>query len=266
MTNTAAGILSWRDLADALGALAKTEGSPRFLEEAFRLLNRLVTVDSCAVFKISADKISGAQHLCTFGTLDGELADFLAERYVSQGFLNDPVVQTALPMRSRVRHVPRAQYSEAYRSDYFRKADLIDKVTSLHSSRTALFSVNFYRVTANGKFSNQDLSDLERLGPILSQYVLRHVSIAADKALPDRDFVRRRVDLLLDDGTTIFAQLSERERQVCKRLLLGMSEKELAADLGVALTTVVTYRQRLYAKLGITSKEELFQRALVATA
>lgn len=256
-------ILSWRDLADSLGGLAKTEGSPKFFDAAFRLLNSIITVDSCAVFKISSDKISGAQHLCTFGNLDGELANFLAERYVQQGFLNDPVVQTALPMRNRVRHVPRAQYSEAYRSDYFRKADLIDKVTSLHSSRTALFSVNFYRVTANGKFSNQDLTDLERLGPILSQYVLRHVSTGADK---DRDFVRRRVEMLLDDGTSIFAQLSERERQVCKRLLLGMSEKDLAADLGIAVTTVVTYRQRLYAKLGTRTKEELFQLALVATA
>ena len=265
MTGDEQASLSWRDLSDGLGRLAKTEGTSHFLDEAFRLLNRLVIVDSCAVFKISADKISGAQHLCTFGTLDPTLADFLADRYIRQGFLKDPVVQTALPMRNRVRHVPRGQYSEAYRSNYFSKADLVDKVTSLHNSRTALFSVNFYRVTKNGKFSLQDVRDLERLGPIISQYVLRHVAAAADNSLPDKDFIRKRVELLLDDNTSIFARLSERERQVCKRLLLGLTEKDLAADLGVALTTVITYRQRLYAKLQISSKEELFQLALLST-
>lgn len=257
-------ILSWRGLSDGLTLLSGTLGTPKFLDEAFRLLNRLVTVDSCAVFKISSDKISGAQHLCTFGVLNDDLADFLAERYVTHGFLKDPVVQTALPMRSRLRHVPRGQYSEAYRSEYFRKADLIDKVTSLHSSRTALFSVNFYRVTENGKFSNNDLADLERLGPILSQYVLRHAAFVTKKAETDMDVVRHRVETLLDDATTIFAQLSQRERQVCKRLLLGLTEKDLAADLDVALTTVITYRQRLYAKLDVGTKEELFQLAWVA--
>ena len=257
-------ILSWRELSDDLARLSGAEGTSRFLDEAFRVLNSIVTVDSCAVFKVSADKRSGAQHLCTFGVLKDELAEFLAQRYVTQGFLKDPVVQTALPMRSRLRHVPRAQYSEAYRSDYFRKADLIDKVTSLHSSRTALFSVNFYRVRENGKFSNQDLADLERLGPILSQYVLRHVASAANNAQPDQDVVRQRVEILLDDATTIFAQLSHRERQVCKRLLLGMIEKDLADDLGVALTTVITYRQRLYAKLGVSTKDALYQLAWVA--
>jgi len=56
--------------------------------------------------------------------------------------------------------------------------------------------------------------------------------------------------------------LSRRERQVCARAAIGMSIEAAAIDLGVAQTSVRTYRKRAYARLGVTSPLELL--ALVA--
>jgi DNA-binding CsgD family transcriptional regulator len=56
-------------------------------------------------------------------------------------------------------------------------------------------------------------------------------------------------------------QLSEREREVCARLAIGMTQDGVAADLGVAPSTVATLRQRAYAKLGLSSRVALARLA-----
>ncbi len=256
--------VDWRPFADRLTTLAKAEGHSRFLDRAFAFLNDYVIVDSCAVFKVAADKVSGAEHLCTFGTLQADVADKLAQDYISNGFKNDPMVQTALlTPRVRVRRLPDTQYSRAYRSQYFNKAGLIDKITSIHSSKNVLFLVSFYRIEGHGVFTAEDFKDLERLAPIIGRFVLRHIRISrGNKNLAET--YEDRIAQLVQDTTQIFAHLSARERQVCQNILLGQQEKDIAQQLNVTLNTVVTYRRRIYAKLNIGSKAELFQLALIS--
>lgn len=254
----------WRPFADSLTSLAQSEGHDSFLDQAFVFLNDFVTVDSCSVFKVSADKKSGAQHLCTFGLLKPELADLLAEDYVKNGFKNDPMLQTALLSPNvRVRHLPDSQYSTAYRNQYFEKAKLIDKVSSIHTSKNVLFLVNFYRLDGHGQFEMTDFNDLERLAPIIGRFVLRHVRLMHDRYILD-DAYERRVTQIVEDSTQIFARLSPREREVCKHSLLGTEEKDIAAMMNVSLSTIITHRRRLYGKLDIGSKVELFQLTLMA--
>ena len=255
---------SWKEFTSGLARLAKAEGNRVFLTRAFEFLNEYVAVDSCAVFKISLDKVSGAEHLCTFGELDDDLAELLAENYVNTGYLQDPIIQSALPKGDKVKYISEHLYSKTYRTSFFEKAGLIDKVTSLHSTRTALFSANFYRASHNGMFSDPDLVNLQKLAPVISQYILRHVRVTTENQLLQGLGLERRISDIVEDSTQVFVRLSVRERQVCKLLLLGTEERLIAKELGVSQNTIVTYRQRLYAKLGIASKEELFQVALLS--
>ncbi len=256
--------VNWRPFAERLTALAKTEGHDRFLDQAFSFLNDYVTVDSCAVFKVSVDKTSGAEHLCTFGRLDPNLADLLAQDYVSNGFKNDPMVQTALlSNKVRVRRLSDSHYSQSYRSQYFRKAKLIDKITSIHASRNVLFLVSFYRIEGQGRFTTEDFGDLERLAPIIGRFVLRHLRLSQSK--PNlSDAYEQTITELVEDNTQIFSRLSNKERDICKFILLGHQEKDIAKELNVTLNTIVTHRRRFYAKLNISAKSELFQLALIS--
>jgi len=68
----------------------------------------------------------------------------------------------------------------------------------------------------------------------------------------------------MDDKTQIFSQLSTRERDVCRYILLGEEEKNIAEIMGVTKSTIITHRRRFYGKLNIGSKTELFQLALMA--
>lgn len=56
--------------------------------------------------------------------------------------------------------------------------------------------------------------------------------------------------------------LAEREATVCTALLRGRTAPEVAARLGIRVSSVQTYRKRAYAKLGVASLPQLFQRLL----
>jgi DNA-binding CsgD family transcriptional regulator len=51
--------------------------------------------------------------------------------------------------------------------------------------------------------------------------------------------------------------LSAREQQVLDHLVNGLSQKEMADNLGIAISTVNTYVQRIYEKLHVRSRREL---------
>jgi DNA-binding CsgD family transcriptional regulator len=52
-------------------------------------------------------------------------------------------------------------------------------------------------------------------------------------------------------------RLSERERQVCARAVAGSTIDDTALDLNIKKTSVITYRQRAYQKLGISRQSDL---------
>jgi len=58
------------------------------------------------------------------------------------------------------------------------------------------------------------------------------------------------------------ARLSEREIEVLRRISLGMSQKQIAADLEVSPKTIDTYRARGMQKLGLKDRSELVRHAL----
>ena len=49
-----------------------------------------------------------------------------------------------------------------------------------------------------------------------------------------------------------FAALSARQRQVCDRILAGLTDQEIAADLGIGYQTVRNHASAAYAKLGLS--------------
>jgi PAS domain S-box-containing protein len=65
-----------------------------------------------------------------------------------------------------------------------------------------------------------------------------------------------------DEGLFSPYGLTERERSVARRLIAGSIYKEIAFDLGISLSTVRTHAMSLYRRMGIHSKDELFDLAL----
>lgn len=62
-------------------------------------------------------------------------------------------------------------------------------------------------------------------------------------------------------GETLGQDLSEREEDVLRRTAQGYSSKEIAAQLGVSMKTVESYKARAQEKLGIASRADIVRYA-----
>jgi DNA-binding CsgD family transcriptional regulator len=58
-------------------------------------------------------------------------------------------------------------------------------------------------------------------------------------------------------------RLSRRESQIVPSLLADEKESAIAAHLGISRHTVHTYTERLYRKMGVTSRVGLFRRVFM---
>lgn len=60
-----------------------------------------------------------------------------------------------------------------------------------------------------------------------------------------------------------YPELTARERLVCGYTLAGYTAEAIALILGVGMSTVVTYRRRAYARLGVCNANQLIAPLLV---
>lgn len=60
-----------------------------------------------------------------------------------------------------------------------------------------------------------------------------------------------------DQSSTVFDQLSERELQVCLKIISGIKPQEIADDFHLSAKTINSYRYRIFEKLGVNNDVEL---------
>ena len=106
-------------------------------------------------------------------------------------------------------------------------------------------AVNFYRTLALAPFSRAELGSLADCSTLLGALLSKHVQLL-DQAPREH-------------GPHAWAeQFSARERQVIEGIVRGQTAKTIARELGLAVTTVNTYRYRAFRRLGIRREIELF--------
>jgi DNA-binding CsgD family transcriptional regulator len=97
---------------------------------------------------------------------------------------------------------------------------------------------------------------MSRLGPLALLMRELHRIVAPTETTADERVGNAAIRL----GVRATA-LSIRERQICARIAGGHSTTAIAAELGIASSTVMTLRKRAYAKLGIHGRLDLQQLA-----
>ena len=98
---------------------------------------------------------------------------------------------------------------------------------------------------------------ISRWRGILAAAVERHIAIVEE---PSADKVASVTELLR--SVPAAAPLSPQEITVCGLIVAGHSTESIALNLGISPHSVVTYRRRAYAKLMLSSQNELFMLLL----
>jgi len=167
----------------------------------------------------------------------GALGARLAADYLDQWFLQDPVYSDILEMKPG-QNLP-IQFQDIlrrmgpdYRAKFFDAPSLKSKSTGVIVGERLRLAVSLYW--------QRDVVQAD-ICPLLARLALLHFEARQEHNLPEP-----------------LAVLSERERAVCLGMLEGKKAEQIANDLQVAPSSVITYRRRAYAKLGINSRGSLF--------
>lgn len=95
------------------------------------------------------------------------------------------------------------------------------------------------------------------LKPFRLQALIEAVDIALDK---HRTLTAQRVKAM--NVQERFLRLTDKEREICRWMLKGYGNKEIAAANGSAASTVKLHRSRVFEKMGCTSLSELLELAM----
>jgi DNA-binding CsgD family transcriptional regulator len=196
--------------------------------------------------------------------------------YLSGPYLHDSSFgrqQEVNACTPRLCHVTAQEIPPEHRARVYEAHGMMERVSVVDQERDAVFAVNFYRHEHQPAFTDAQIAAFEAVAVPVLELARKHVLLAApgarasalvgvscasDESVAAAIPAGRLRERLLD----VSGELTARELDVCVRLLQGMTHDGIAADLGLGLTTVKTYRNRAFARLGIHFRNELFARVL----
>ena len=219
-------------------------GTRRFYDALFTLLERVIKIDQCVILQL--DKNNDQSWLLCRNLHNKHIVNTAAKSYVEAGFKSDSnlnIFRSIKPNEVKLLYFDDlvAKMDPAYRDQYFDELGLIDKVSIITASNDYRYYINLYRGKGRDPFYNEQIFKQDSLDLVIASLITRHYELNHS---------------LREEGSLAF--LTERERDVCKRILQARKAKQIAHELSISVNTVVTYRKRAYAKLGINSRRALF--------
>lgn len=226
---------------------------------------------------------------CWWAYLSGP---YRSDRTWGRAFDEAPFAQP----ETRLCHVTAAEVQGDHRARVYEAHGVAERVSVVeHETDGSVFAVNFYRHQHQRAFSDQQIGAFESVAPVLLALTRKHLvlshSLPLSTGVATGYGLRTRSDAAVQvvdatdasarhptgapvsiggDGRAVLrmrlvrlqAGLTDRELDVCVRLLQGMTHEGIASDLGLSVPTVKTYRNRAFGRLGIHFRNELFARVL----
>jgi DNA-binding CsgD family transcriptional regulator len=176
---------------------------------------------------------------------------YLRQDPIFDAYRAAPAYSDVAIQRVRPSHIP----SLAFRRQIFEEPGIIERFSVIQRGTDTWRVMNVARHVSDGPLSDEQIEALIALACLVLPMLPRNRA-TQPAAAP------LTVAQLEGRFGRQFGNLTQRELQVCARAAAGMSVASTAENLGIARTSVLTYRQRAYQRLGVASPIEL--SALVA--
>lgn len=139
--------------------------------------------------------------------------------------------------------LPSSDYRDAYsKTGLTQRLSQIGRVHDTHA-----YAFQMYK---SAPFKSAEIENIAKITPALAVIARRHCELAVSPAVKSVDECWN----LLRAGPT---RLAPQELAVCARILAGITLRDIADDLNVRESTVISYRKRAYARLGVSNQKEL---------
>lgn len=252
--------LEYRDIAETIDSL----GDPRFPETLLNTLNRICELNHLSLVHLEEkDRVTYIMSASGPGV---SITQTMQQLYLSIYYRLDPnkefldhfkEEQTVILRRLQ----PSDIQDQDYRKLWYQKMGIVDRFSVLTKADKGLYCLNLFRTTT--PFSDDDIEMLSSIGELLSSLTTKQARLSgALSSFMTRD---TQIETLMARLAKINSSLTQREKEVCARVLLGMSSEGIGLDLEIKMQSVLTYRKRAYAKMNISSQNELFALCLTAS-
>ena len=139
-----------------------------------------------------------------------------------------------------------------YRRACYNEPEFVEKLSIAGRRPSGWLVMSLFRCQGTGRFEAGELRRLVGFGRLMLPLLARHDVLTAQWSGQ-----KLSVEALEDRLAVLCADLTGRERAVSARTVAGMTAEAIGLDLGIATTSVLTYRRRAYQRLNITSAFQL---------
>lgn len=244
--------------------LIEALGTREFAAEFFSAVSQVFDCVHLNAFS-TPKKFTAPRTVFAGSTCGSGIARLAASRYLHY-WQHDPVVRPLIGKGNRqscellIKPSQREFAEASYRRQCYdpddwidHGANIVDRISLVRIDCTRILFVNLYRDKPSGPFRDSELDELKSASGFLFALVTRQS--AEDPGLRNARTIAEGVAHI----EAALPDLPRRESQVCAGIAIGMSSEGIALELGITMNTVLTYRKRIYARLGISSQNELIR-------
>jgi len=236
-------------------------GKDEFTDVLFDALHREMRARQVVLFHFRDDLT--VETLAAKDDREDGCVHSLVRDYVQRYHVYDPFRSRCTPAKSRTVELQGFAVKEITDPEYSRRFYVEPGIAGrlsviLRRPRDAI-CLSVYRDRRYGGFRGEEFNKIDAIKAPLAAALERHLDL---KPTPTSPSLARMTDILQSfEGAPT---LSSREAAVCARIVTGYSNEAIALDLDISFHSVRTYRRRAYAKLNVTSQNELFAQILNA--
>jgi DNA-binding CsgD family transcriptional regulator len=244
-----------------LAGLVEAIGCPGFPEAVLGRVNAAARVDFWSAYRVYAAQ--PPRMFMSASLADKDVSGDCFKSYRAGLYRHDRTLtgarDLARPGSPAMTRWNEAEIPSPHRDRIYRRHDICERLSVVSGEADGGFlAINFYRNSHSGHYLDGDVDVVQSLARSLMAAVCKHVQLtngAKSAGSGSQESLARRL------GERCPA-LTSRELDVCVRLLRGWTYEGIAADLGVSVPSVKTYRARAFDRLGIHFRSELFGLAL----
>jgi len=239
--------------------LIDSVGRPKFSPALFKFANACIRADHVTAFAFDSSRDARIIFAENKGTKP--VAKSVADRYVTDYWHFDPAEARNKSSASKNADSWAVKTSvsdiehTSYRASCYTAVDLDSRLSIFATRGDRTIRLSFYRRPGDD-FSEDDVTHVLESGDLLMALVWRHGEESSSGRQHHLDaYFRERL-------LAVAPALSGREREVCAMIARGMTSEGIGLQLKIGLSTVHTYRKRAYARLNISSQNELMRLIL----
>ena len=240
--------------------MVESIGLPMFERAFFSFFCHVLDIEQTTVFEFPRNAAPKTIIATGRSERSDRLAKSSAEEYTDGEFIKGPNlwnIKTLAPSEIEIHNFELNDFSDkTFRSRFYIQNHLGHELALLFTDEQRLLYISFYRLDSQLSFDDKDKKQLAHYAKLCLSFLQRHIELWQNKiseVKTIRDIRFQRVyDILMQN------HLSPREAEICACIVIGYTTQGIGLDLGISENTVGTHRKRAYAKLGISTQNEIF--------